>query len=134
MEKKHTQAILDEDEQRFRDGVSLQLALNDLDDAQSLVTYLENAVKYGRCQYCNNPLQHDEKGMCTYCSQSFLDEKQQKLSDAIDFLTSELPMDLVNRVEVIDETGRVYAKYCTPGDVCVSFQDEWKTLKIFITK
>lgn len=43
---------------------------------------------------------------------------------------------LVDRFEVIDEDGRVYAKgpmYDSPVDVELSYQDEGKTLKVFIT-
>jgi hypothetical protein len=38
----------------------------------------------------------------------------------------------VNRVEVIDNTGRAYVKY-NVKDVVASWQDEGKTLKIFVT-
>ena len=38
----------------------------------------------------------------------------------------------LSRVEVIDETGRVYVRYCEPGDVQVSLQDGERTMKIFI--
>lgn len=42
----------------------------------------------------------------------------------------------VNRIEVIDETGRAYIKgelYGTPVKVELSLQDEGRTLKIFVT-
>ncbi len=40
----------------------------------------------------------------------------------------------VNRVEVIDENGRSYVKYCKEGDVSLSFQDDERTLKVFINQ
>ena len=45
-------------------------------------------------------------------------------------------IECVDRFEVIDENGRVYAKgpmYDSPVDVELSYQDEGKTLKVFIT-
>lgn len=41
----------------------------------------------------------------------------------------------INRIEVIDETGRVYAKgsiYGTPVKVQLDFQDDDRTLKVFV--
>jgi hypothetical protein len=38
----------------------------------------------------------------------------------------------VNRVEVIDNTGRAYVKYNVQA-VVADFQDDGKTLKIFVT-
>jgi hypothetical protein len=41
----------------------------------------------------------------------------------------------VNRLEVIDETGRAYIKgsiYGTPVKVELSFQDDGRTLKVFV--
>lgn len=40
---------------------------------------------------------------------------------------------LINRVEVIDETGRVYIKYPGSNTVTTQRQDDNKTLKIFIS-
>lgn len=40
----------------------------------------------------------------------------------------------VSRVEVIDEKGRSYVKYCKAGDVTLNFQDSDKTLKVFINQ
>lgn len=40
-------------------------------------------------------------------------------------------MSTVTRVEVIDENGRSYTKYDTQG--YLSFQDEGKTLKVFLS-
>jgi hypothetical protein len=43
------------------------------------------------------------------------------------------PLNDVNRVEVIDETGRVFAYYLKPGvKMTISMQDDNKTMKIFI--
>jgi hypothetical protein len=38
----------------------------------------------------------------------------------------------VTRVEVIDENGRSYVKYFKKGKLCLSFQDDIQTLKLFI--
>lgn len=40
----------------------------------------------------------------------------------------------VSRVEVIDEKGRSYVNYCKEGDVTLNFQDNDKTLKVFINQ
>jgi hypothetical protein len=40
----------------------------------------------------------------------------------------------VNRVEVIDDTGRVYVNWDEKNKVTVDYQDEGKTLKVFIRK
>jgi hypothetical protein len=43
----------------------------------------------------------------------------------------------LNRIEVIDETGRVYVKgkiYMTPVKIEFSIQDDGETLKIFVRK
>lgn len=40
--------------------------------------------------------------------------------------------EAVNRVEVIDNTGRAYVKYNVQA-VVADFQDDGKTLKIFLT-
>jgi hypothetical protein len=43
------------------------------------------------------------------------------------------PPDDVNRVEVIDHTGRAYTHYLKPGEkVTISMQDDNTTMKIFI--
>lgn len=42
----------------------------------------------------------------------------------------------VNRIEVIDETGRAYVKgsiYGAPVKVELSYQDDGRTLKVFVT-
>ena len=42
----------------------------------------------------------------------------------------------LDRIEVIDETGRVYVKgaiYGTPVDIELSYQDDGRTLKVFVT-
>lgn len=41
-------------------------------------------------------------------------------------------LEEVNRVEVIDETGRAYVKWEDKLDVELSYQDSGRTLKIFI--
>jgi hypothetical protein len=43
-----------------------------------------------------------------------------------------MAMGGVNRLEVIDDSGRAYTKYFKPGDVDYVLQDENRTLKIFI--
>jgi hypothetical protein len=41
--------------------------------------------------------------------------------------------DKINRVEIIDENGRVYVKYLPAHkEVVLSFQDDDRTLKVFI--
>lgn len=40
----------------------------------------------------------------------------------------------VSRVEVIDDKGRSYVKYCNENEVQASMQDKGMTLKIFINK
>jgi uncharacterized protein YaiI (UPF0178 family) len=37
----------------------------------------------------------------------------------------------INRVEVIDQTGRIFVAHETLSDVRLSFQDEGRTLKVF---
>lgn len=44
--------------------------------------------------------------------------------------------DAVNRIEVIDDTGRAYVKgaiYGTPVKVTLSYQDDGRTLKVFVS-
>jgi len=46
-----------------------------------------------------------------------------------------MKIDRVNRVEVIDETGRAYVKYLDNNqEVVYSLQDDGRTLKLFINK
>lgn len=45
-----------------------------------------------------------------------------------------LKENIINRVEVIDENGRSYVNWKTTNKVELSFQDENRTLKIFINK
>ena len=46
-----------------------------------------------------------------------------------------MKIDRVNRVEVIDETGRAYVKYLDNNqEVVYSLQDDERTLKLFINK
>jgi hypothetical protein len=46
-----------------------------------------------------------------------------------------MKIDRVNRVEVIDETGRAYVKYLDNNqEVVYSLQDDGCTLKLFINK
>lgn len=40
----------------------------------------------------------------------------------------------ITRVEVIDENGRSYTKYCKEGEMTLSVQDDGRTLKVFIDK
>ena len=60
-------------------------------------------------------------------------EKRQKIIDQASDQTIEQRLD---RIEVIDETGRVYVKgaiYGTPVDIHLSYQDDGRTLKVFVT-
>ena len=43
------------------------------------------------------------------------------------------PTDKVTRVEVIDEDGRSYTNFDPNNKVELSFQDDGKTLKVFIS-
>ena len=45
-----------------------------------------------------------------------------------------LPLSKINRVEVIDDRGRSYINRDNNNQVKLSFQDELKTLKVFISK
>ena len=47
--------------------------------------------------------------------------------------SSENPTKLVNRLEVIDDTGRSYIKYLKDYETLrLSYQDEGRTLKVFV--
>lgn len=43
-------------------------------------------------------------------------------------------LEKVTRVEVIDEKGRSYVNWDKDNKVQIEFQDDWRTLKIFISK
>lgn len=58
---------------------------------------------------------------------SFFKNKSSKSNDIIDLYK-------VIRVEVIDDKGRSYVKYCDENEVQASMQDKGITLKIFINK
>lgn len=50
-------------------------------------------------------------------------------------MSSESDFSNVDRIEVIDDTGRAYVKgsmYGTPVTVDLSIQDDGKTLKVFV--
>lgn len=49
-------------------------------------------------------------------------------------LLSKLPLEKITRLEVIDEKGRSYVNWNKRNVIRLSFQDELKTLKIFISK
>lgn len=63
--------------------------------------------------------------------------KQEDLMNRIQKHMSYIDTHKVTRVEVIDHTdegkGREFVKYCKPGDVEVSVQDDGRTIKVFIT-
>jgi len=47
----------------------------------------------------------------------------------------EQPAEKVNRLEVIDDTGRAYVKgsiYGSPVSIKLSYQDDGRTLKVFV--
>lgn len=56
--------------------------------------------------------------------------KELDISEIIEMLS----MELVHRVEVIDELGRSYVNNKSKNRVELSLQDEGRTLKIFITQ
>jgi hypothetical protein len=43
-------------------------------------------------------------------------------------------LDLVTRVEVIDEKGRSYVNWDSQNEVSISVQDDGRTLKVFVKK
>lgn len=55
--------------------------------------------------------------------------KRLNIADLIDLV----PLDTVNRVEVIDSNGRSYVNRYPSNKVSVSLQDDNRTLKIFVT-
>ena len=63
------------------------------------------------------------------------DEKGRQLS--IDEVTERLPsvayLQKVNRVEVVDRSGRAYTNWKPTNNVEISFQDNQRTLKVFIS-
>lgn len=61
--------------------------------------------------------------------QNDLSEAKQQISDLIDGRTEK-----VTRVEVIDENGRSYTNWNKDNSVELSFQDDNRTLKVFIRK
>jgi len=83
----------------------------------------------------------------TFISNIWNNLKSKPLNDDIDFILDDLflaqvqeskhdaPIEvpLVNRVEVIDSSGRAYVKYLdTAETVEYQYQDDGKTLKLFI--
>lgn len=47
-----------------KDKIALKKARQELDWKQAECDRLENAVNYGRCKKCQEPLMFDEKGHC----------------------------------------------------------------------
>ena len=55
------------------------------------------------------------------------------IGDSMSAIRNDKDLVTVNRVEVIDPTGRAYVKYLKQGEVVrYSMQDENRTLKLFI--
>lgn len=61
---------------------------------------------------------------------SVTDVFQQIYDDTIESFSTEK----VTRVEVIDKTGRSYVNWSDKNSVKIEFQDESRTLKVFISK
>lgn len=59
---------------------------------------------------------------------------QETFINIVTQLLSKLPLEKVTRLEVIDEKGRSYVNWDKRNVIALSFQDELKTLKIFISK
>lgn len=55
------------------------------------------------------------------------------IENIIELLPSIVRLEKVNRVEVIDEQGRSYVNWDNKNNTVISFQDEGRTLKVFIT-
>ena len=51
----------------------------------------------------------------------------------IDLLPLEIILEDVNRVEVIEQKGRSYVNWNDNNKIEISFQDDGKTLKVFIS-
>ena len=60
------------------------------------------------------------------------DGKELTIDEVIESLPSVTPLSKVNRVEVIDTTGRAYTSWKAQPSTELSFQDNCRTLKIFI--
>lgn len=54
------------------------------------------------------------------------------ISEVISILPLVIPLDEVNRVEVIDRAGRSYVNRKPHNTTEISFQDRGRTLKVFI--
>ena len=98
----------------------------------ALLTKLERKINaYNECT-CSD----SEKQVDRYCPIHYpttLEDAYQAMKTDWKFDNDELhSQEGINRVEVIDETGRAYVKYFT-GKCELSYQDEGKTLKVFIT-
>lgn len=55
------------------------------------------------------------------------------IKNIIDLLPLEIILENVNRVEVIDQKGRSYVNWNDNNKIEISFQDDGKTLKVFIS-
>lgn len=60
------------------------------------------------------------------------DGKQLSITEVILMLPSVTFLENVNRVEVIDETGRNYVNWKPTNQTKISLQDNGRTLKVFI--
>ena len=55
------------------------------------------------------------------------------IENILDLLPKEIILKNVKRVEVIDQNGRSYVNWKDENKTEISFQDEGKTLKVFIS-
>jgi hypothetical protein len=71
-----------------------------------------------------------------YYSITASDIDKEELDEIMHLITEQTrKAEQVDRIEVIDETGRVYVKgsiYGTPVKVELDYQDEGRTLKVFV--
>ena len=58
------------------------------------------------------------------------DGKELDISNII----SNIPLQKINRIEVIDENGRSYVNWKSNNIIKISLQDDERTLKIFISQ
>ena len=80
--------------------------------------------------FIDTTLQSDN-GMFRISMQDIYETMQSYAKEQVDKALKE---NIINRVEVIDENGRSYVNWKTTNKVELSFQDENRTLKIFINK
>lgn len=56
------------------------------------------------------------------------------MSDLYNIKGEKIDLSLLNRLEVIDENGRSYVNWSEKNNIHLDFQDDNRTLKIFISR